>query len=486
MKNIVLLFLIISLNSYGQNELSEGFKKTAVKIGDTRFELYKGKIKVKINRADSASGYLSLPIFIYKSPSETPAEPIVYMSGGPGQTNFDHVPPGKFLANHDYIFIGYRGVDGSVQLKSKKLNRSMKGRHFKLMSDESLDYMGSCMQEYLKDITGRGIDISNYTMIDVIDDFEEVRKLLGYSKINLYSASYGTRVALLYSYRYPDVIKRSLMVGVNPPGHFVWWPENTERIIKKYDSIYATQSNGDNISIEESIRLAFLHMPARWSFFRLDADKIKAASFLLLYGKSSAVMAFDAYRNAALKKDYSGLYLMQLAYDYLVPKKMGAMGDCISKSASADFDPELNYRQLFRPDSLTIGAPMSMLTWGGFGILPIKMIDEEYRKPRISLTETLMISGNLDNTNPSEIAREKLLPWLPNGKQIILKDMSHCGDLMWLQRDAYKHMVLRYFDEGIVDTSLFRHDPVSFEPKKSFNKMAKVYYPVVFLGSLIY
>ncbi len=486
MKNIFLLFLIISVNSFGQKGIPENFKKSSVKIEETYCDLYKGVIEVKINRTDSSSGHISLPVHIYKSPSKTPAEPIVYMTGGPGQSNFDYVPAKAFLMNHDFIIIGYRGVDGSVKLKSKKLNRSMKGLHNKLLSDESLDYFGSCMKKYNEKLVKKGIDLSNYSIIDVIDDFEDVRKLLDYPKIDLYSASYGTRVALLYSYRYPDVIKRSVMTGVNPPGHFLWYPENTTRIIKKYDSIYKTQTAIDEVSIEECIRLAFLQMPKRWSFFRLDADKIKAVSFFLLLSKKSAVMVFDAYRNAALKRDYSGLYLMQLGYDYITPKKIGDMGDCMSKSVSADFEPTINYRQLFRPDSTSIGAPMSLLLWGSSDSYSIKMIDEEYRKLRISYTETLMISGNLDNTNPAEIATDELLPYLPNGKQVILKDMSHCGDLMWLQRGAYKHTVMKYFDEGIVDTSLFKHDPVSFTPEKSFNKMAKVYYPLVFIGSLIY
>jgi hypothetical protein len=263
------------------------------------------------------------------------------------------------------------------------------------------------------------------------------------------------------------------MLGVNPPGHFLWYPENTADIIKTYDSIYTTQSTAESISIEESIRLAFIQKPEQLSLFRLDSDKIKAASFLLLLSKKSAVMVFDTYRKAALKKDYSGLYLMQLAYDYLIPKMMLPMGDCISKSVSADYDPAINYRQLFRPDSASIGAPMSLLSWGGFGKFPIKMIDEEYRKPKTSYTETLMISGNLDNSTPAEIAADELLPWLPNGKQIILEDMAHCGDLIWLQHNAYKHMVLKYFDEGVVDATQFKHDPVSFKPEKSISRIAK-------------
>jgi pimeloyl-ACP methyl ester carboxylesterase len=484
MKNIVIMFLLISANIFGQTEPPESFRKSTVKIEDARFDIYKGKIKVRMNRTDIASGHLSLPVHIYKSPSKTPAEPIVYMTGGPGQSNFDFVPPKAFLTDHDFIIIGYRGVDGSVKLKSKEIAKSMKGIHHKLLSSESLDYICSCMQKYNEDLIKKGIDINNFTIIDVIDDFEEVRNILGYSKINLYSASYGTRVALLYSYRYPNAIKRSVMVGINPPGHFIWLPENTTRIIKKYDSIYNAQPEAEKISIEESIRVAFAQIPEKWSFFRLDPNKIKAASFALLLSKKSAAMVFDAYKNAAVKKDYSGLYLMQLAYDIIFPKKM-IWGDVFCKGFSADFDSTINYRQLLKSDYTSIGAPLSKLYTLGATCWPIKMLDEEYRKTKMSYTETLMISGNLDNTNPAEIATDELLPLLPNGKQIILKDMSHCGDLIWLQYEAYKHMVLKYFDECLVDTALFNYDPVSFRPKRSFNKMAKAYYPLVLIASLL-
>jgi pimeloyl-ACP methyl ester carboxylesterase len=485
MRNLgILFYLLIASNSWGQNTYLGNFKKSTVKLGEVPFDIFKGTMPVKINRSDSSSGYLALPVHIIKSPSKTTSEPIVWMTGGPGQSNFDFTPPKEFLAGHDFIIIGYRGVDGPIRLTSRKIGKSMLGLHHRMLSTESLDYIGSCMKQYYEKLRKQGIDVNNFTMIDVIDDFEDIRKQLGYSKINLLSGSYGTRVALLYSYRYPDAIKRSLMVGINPPGNFIWWPENTSHIIKTYDSICKKQSSAGDISIEESIRLAITQMPKRWSFFKLDADKIKVASFLLLFDKNNATMVFDAYSKAALKKDYSGLYLMQLMCDYILPKAM-VWGDAFSKSLSADFDPAVNYQQSFRPDSTSIGAPVSLLLFGSAINWPMKMIAEEYRKPRISKTETLMIGGNLDISAPAKNATIELLPYLPNGNQVILKDMSHCGNLFWLQWGAFKHMALRFFDEGEVDTTLFKHDPVSFKSRKSFNKMAKWYYPVVLIMSII-
>ena len=90
-----------------------------------------------------------------------------------------------------------------------------------------------------------------------------------------------------------------------------------------------------------------------------------------------------------------------------------------------------------------------------------------------------MISGNLDITDPPQVPAEELLPYMPNGKQVILNDSAHYGNMVYQQYEAFTHMAVRFIDEGAVDTTKFKHHPVDFKPKKSFNKMAKVLYPVV-------
>lgn len=473
---------MLSLKSFGQNILPANFEKSTIEIDDVKFDFYKGTVPVILNRSDSSSEYFQLPVHILKSPSPTPAEPIYWMEGGPGISNLWRVPPKAFLENHDFVRVGYRGADGIVMKKSKKVIKAIKGIDHQMLSDKSLDNIGKAIEEYAAELEQDGININNFTVLDVVDDFEEVRKFLGHRQINIYSESYGTRLALLYSYRYPDAVHRSLMVGVNPPGCFVWYPENTRKIIRLYDSIYMSRSKDVNYSIEECIKQSFEKMPKRWSFFRLDPDKIKVASFGMLFSKQSAVMAFDAYRRAAEKNDYSGLYLIQLAWDDFPQPNYG---DFFTKGPSADYDPKIDYRQSFHIESPEIGAPLSLLAWGTADKWPVKTIDPEYRKARLCNTETLMIGGNLDISTPPETAKEKLLPYMPNAKQVILKHMAHCGDLVWRQYDAFSYMALRYFDEGVVDVSKFKHDPMNFEPDKSLNKMAKTYYPLILIKSII-
>jgi len=63
-----------------------------------------------------------------------------------------------------------------------------------------------------------------------VDDFEAVRKALDYDRIDLLSESVGTRTAMIYAWRYPESIHRSVMMSVNPPGHFLWDPKTTNEL----------------------------------------------------------------------------------------------------------------------------------------------------------------------------------------------------------------------------------------------------------------
>ena len=72
-----------------------------------------------------------------------------------------------------------------------------------------------------------------------VDDLEAARKALGYGPIDLVSESAGTRLAMIYAWRYPKSIHRSVMIGVNPPGHFLWSPTTTDSLIHTYASLCA-------------------------------------------------------------------------------------------------------------------------------------------------------------------------------------------------------------------------------------------------------
>jgi pimeloyl-ACP methyl ester carboxylesterase len=478
---LILIFPKIALT---QNPEIKGLKSKIIEIKNQKVTQLTGYIEVPEDREKSDGRILNLPIHIYKSSNPTPQEPIFWLNGGPGSPNISKFTNTVLLENSDVVMIGYRGADGSSALVSKKVSKAIKGKNHQLLSDESFEHTNSVVEKYLSQLNQKGIDITKYTMLDVIEDLEYVRNALGTKHVNLLSVSYGTRVALLYSYKYPEAIKRSVMVGANPPGHFVWYADKTEQILEKYDSLYKTQNLPG--SIKEAMEKAFKNIPKRWSVFRLDVDKIKAMTFGVMYSIDGSAMVFDAYFRAANKGDYSGLYLLQLFFDIGMSKN-NLWGDMFAKGLSADFEPKKDYLSWMRSfDKTTIlGSNYSELLWGLSKSWNSFLMPEEYRKLRTSDTETLILSGNLDNSTPADFATEKLLPTLTRGKQVILKDYSH-SMLGAAQKEQIRGMVANYFVTGTVDDSKIEYQPIDFKPKKSLNKMAKWGYPVVLILSWIY
>ena len=70
------------------------------------------------------------------------------------------------------------------------------------------------------------------------------RTALGYDRIHLLSEGAGTRTAIIYSWRYPDSIHRSVMIGVNPPGHFLYYPGTTDEQIDRYAALCVVAKSG--------------------------------------------------------------------------------------------------------------------------------------------------------------------------------------------------------------------------------------------------
>jgi pimeloyl-ACP methyl ester carboxylesterase len=60
-------------------------------------------------------------------------------------------------------------------------------------------------------------DVRQYTTPIAMDDLDDVRQFLGYSKINLYGGSYGTRAAIVYVRLHPDSTRAVIIDGVAPP-----------------------------------------------------------------------------------------------------------------------------------------------------------------------------------------------------------------------------------------------------------------------------
>lgn len=485
-KSIIAALLLFQL-SIAHSQTKESFtlwKKGVIKMENEEYVLLNGSVTVPEDRSKLTSRTLTIPVQIIKATHPNKGEPIFWLDGGPGTTNILSIDkiasasPVKLLANHDFVCVGYRGVDGSTVLKSKRITKAFKANNHKMLSDNSLNKVQAEITKYCAKLKKEGIDINQYTILNVIDDIDYVRKALGYTSINLLSASYGTRVALLYGYRYPSVINRTIMIGACPPGYFLTRQEQAENTLLYYDSLYQSKSGGNHTgSIRDAMQRAFDRLPKRWATFRLDADKIKAGTVGMLYARGSAVWAFNAYFKAAEKGDYSELYLLQKIYEM---NNKNIVGDVYAKTVSADMDTNLikTTRERFRMSSTLLGNNIAAVYGSTAHAWSIKSIPDEYKKCQTNELETLIISGDLDFRTPADITDRELMPFLKNGRHIVLKNMSHSDILMNVMKS--QNFLYQYYDFGKVDDSL-----INTLPALDFTSQSRVGKLKIFVAGLI-
>lgn len=442
---------------------------------EVEYEAECGTLVVPENRYDIASRLIALPVKRIPASGESPAEPVFHLTGGPGISNLRHSQVEWFHENHDIVLVGFRGVDGTVHLGCPEVSEAI-GSGVPLMSREGMAAQGAAYAMCAERLAAEGIDLDGYTVLEVVDDVEAARQALGYERINLTSASYGTRLAQIYTWRYPDRVHRNAMVAVNPPGRFWWDGAILEDQILRYSALCAEDEycSSRTSDLAASIQTALDNVPERWLVFAVDRDAVLFATFMGLYSTGAAASTLDVWL-AAAEGDYSGMALITAAMPFMMPKGF-AWGDSAAKAYSADydFDPAVDYVAEVTPDPYLIGSPGSTIGWAAAGIWPANKIPDEYRTARPSAVETLMLSGTLDVSTPASNARDQLLPLLENGEQVVLSGFGHTGDLYSLQPEATRHLLTHFLATGEVDASRYEPNRVDFEPRWGMPLIAKL------------
>jgi len=444
----------------------------------TKTAMYKaecGTLVVPENRLSPTSRLIAVPVKRIHTQSASPLAPIFYLGGGPGMSNMGFNPADELLAKHDVVLVGYRGVDGSSVLDCPEFSKATLGDGRGVFSDESLAIMTKAVKACSARMNAEGVDLSGYTIQQVVEDMEAARVVLGYEKINLLSESYGTRVAQVHAYPHPVSLNRSVMIGVNPPGRFVWEPAMVDAQIEYCSQLWAKDetARARTANLAETMQNVSRDMPKRWLFFPIDAGKVKTMAFVMFFNRNTSAMVFDAYV-AAEHGDASGLALMSMAYDFIVPKSF-VWGDFFTKGGSADLDPNRDYAATLRaPDSI-IGSPVAFVIWAPLSqAWPQDKMPSELSEVHPTNVETLLVSGSIDFSTPAEYATKELLPSLKNGKQVILSEMGHVSDMWSVQPEATLRLITIFYDTGKADDSLYKYEPMDFHVSLGFPSLAKI------------
>lgn len=179
-----------------------------------------GTYEVYEDRAAKKGRMISLKILVLPATGEKrEPDPLFYFAGGPGASATGDAPGfargfADIRKHRDLVFVDQRGTGGSHSLDCQLFDpadlQSHLGHFF------PLEAVRKCRPEL-----EAKADLKLYTTTIAMDDIDEVRAALGYERINLFGASYGSRAALTYLKRHPKRVRSATLQGVSPTNHFL-------------------------------------------------------------------------------------------------------------------------------------------------------------------------------------------------------------------------------------------------------------------------
>ena len=287
-----------------------------------------------------------------------------------------------------------------------------------------------------------GVDLAGYTLPQRVDDLEAARRALGYGRIDLVSESAGTRTAMIYSWRHPKSIQRSVMIGVNPPGHFVCDPKTTDAQIRQYAELCA-QDDGCRARTDDlaaSMRRTAADMPDRWLFLPIKQGNVRLASFFGLMDSTSeaaplsAPMTLDSWLSAA-HGDASGFWFMSLMADMAFPEAV-RLGRARGRGHPGRSGAATRYFAAGGDRGSILGNAGTEFIWAGGGLAdawPRTPGDDQYSRVRTSRRRDApdrrgaRLRDAASRTRPASCC-----PHLPNGHQVVLPEFGHTTDFWTL------------------------------------------------------
>lgn len=174
------------------------------------------KLPVALDYARPASGSLSLQVTVAPALREgARPDPLFVLAGGPGEAGSDVLPLlstafRRVRATRDIVFIDQRGTG-----LSGKLECEAGADDDATLSDDQID------AAVRKCIAASHAPFADYTTANAARDIEQVRRALGYGKINVWGGSYGTRLGQVYARMYPSSVRALVLDAVAAPDQVI-------------------------------------------------------------------------------------------------------------------------------------------------------------------------------------------------------------------------------------------------------------------------
>ena len=167
-----------------------------------------GSLEVPENRSTSGGRKIRLSVAVVPALDAAPApDPLFAVTGGgpgvasvPDAPNWPRAYP-RLRQTRDIVFVDQRGTGGSNPLDCP-IGDAVAAVKALIGGEMSSALISGC-----RDRLAATADLAAYTTAAAADDLDDVRRWLGFDRINVYGASYATRLALAYAQRYPQYVR---------------------------------------------------------------------------------------------------------------------------------------------------------------------------------------------------------------------------------------------------------------------------------------
>lgn len=369
-----------------------------------------GYISVPIDKAQPQLG--ELEVWVKRWPSISAIaepDPVFVIAGGPGQSAVqvsDSLSQAFFnlRKKRDIIFVDQRGTGDSRAMHCEGDDESQLSVLHKDTRAEVLAALRQCASKHS--------ELAPFvTTPHAIAELEHIREALGYQTINLWGASYGTRVVLEYLRRHPQVVRSAVVDGLAPVDLALPYAMGTganralaiiaQQCVEDSDCVsrYGDPAqNAQNIARQLSAQAVTLDienpLTAKTERVVLDVEKFSALIRLVMYDRLASKVLPHVLASAAAG-DFT---LLAKTISQLIGSggiSQLAMGMHFSVICSEDARvPNAPPAQ----DFLSVDLSEMMLEVCSFW--PKGDLPDDYYQPILSSVPTLFLSGERDPVTP--------------------------------------------------------------------------------------
>lgn len=395
------------------------------------------------NRSTANDKTIQLSFVRFKSTNPNPGNPIVYLAGGPGGSGTGTAKGPRYK-----LFMALREIADVIAFDQRGtgLSNSIPTCHepFELALDQpgtAKDFLEKtklpskkCM-EFWKE---QGFDVTAYNTLESAKDLDDLRKVLGVEKLNLWGISYGSHLAFAYIKQFSQRVDRMVMAGLEGPDQTIKRPKYNEAFLQYLsDKVKEDSQAGKHYpDVLGTMRLVFDRLEKTPVFTKFTNPYTKE-ELKLAVGKFDLQLAtsFMLLKNPSDSKNLPFLFYQMKAGDFssiapligrmklfagkspyrLMPTAMDAMSG-ISKKRWTIIQEEAK--------TATLGRTTNFPYPDAIPILGLPDLGDEFRTNPISFVPALFFSGTLDGRTYIPEAKE-LVSGFENGVHIILDGAGH-------------------------------------------------------------